>query len=46
MASRTQQTDNKRKAKARKQGSDRKKGLESQGTTRSEAEIFGNVLPR
>lgn len=44
MASKTQQTENKRKAKNRKQGSDRKKALASKGTTRSEAELFGNVL--
>lgn len=46
MSSRTQQTENKRKHKNRKQGADRKKALESKGTTRSEAELFGNVLER
>ena len=46
MASNTQQTENQRKAKKRKQGSDRKKALESKGTTLSEAELFGNVLER
>ncbi|MEL6189377.1 MAG: hypothetical protein AAFU79_32540 [Myxococcota bacterium] len=46
MASKTQQTETRRKAKARKSGSDRRKALASKGTTRSEAELFGNVLER
>lgn len=46
MASKTQQTKNRRQAKNRKQGQARKKRLESEGTTRSEAELFGNVLER
>lgn len=46
MASNSKQTETRRKAKARKSGADRKKALASQGTTRSEAELFGNVLER
>ncbi|MBX2813366.1 MAG: hypothetical protein KTR25_16240 [Myxococcales bacterium] len=46
MASNTQQTEKKRQAKNRSQGAARKKALAAKGTTRSEAQLFGNVLER
>lgn len=46
MASNTQKTEKQRKAKTRNVGKDAKKARERDGTTRSEAELFGNVLPR
>jgi hypothetical protein len=46
MASNTRKTDSKRLSKNRAQGKDRKRKQERGGTTRTEAEIFGNVLPR
>lgn len=44
MSSNTKQTESIRLNKARKQGKDRKKSLHNKGTTRSEAELFGNTL--
>lgn len=46
MASNTKKTEKKRQAKTRSGGRDRKREAEREGTTRSEAELFGNVLPR
>ncbi len=46
MASNTQQTENQRKAKTRRSGKAAKKARERDGTTRSEAQLFGNVLKR
>lgn len=46
MASNTQKTEKQRKAKARDQGQAAKKAREREGTTRSEAQLFGNVLER
>lgn len=46
MASNSKQTEIKRTSKARGAGKLRKKALEKQGTTRSEAELFGSVLPK
>ena len=43
MASNTKQTESIRLNKERKQGKQRKRDLERKGTTRSEAELFGNV---
>lgn len=44
MASNTRKTETKRLAKNRAQGKDRKRKLERYGTTKSEKELFGNVL--
>ena len=44
MASNTKQTEAIRMNKPRKQDKDRKKSLHNKGTTRSEAELFGNTL--
>ncbi|MEM1025560.1 MAG: hypothetical protein AAGD10_15960 [Myxococcota bacterium] len=46
MASNTRKTETKRLGKSRAQGKERKRKMERDGTTRTEAEIFGNVLPR
>jgi len=46
MASNTRKTETKRLSKNRAQGKDRKRQQERAGTTRTEAELFGNVLPR
>ncbi|NJK90029.1 MAG: hypothetical protein HC923_12000 [Myxococcales bacterium] len=46
MASNTKKTELKRLKKGRAAGRDRKKANERNGTTRSEAEIFGNALSR
>lgn len=46
MASNNKQTEIKRTGKARNAGKLRKKALERKGTTRSEAELFGSVLPK
>jgi len=46
VASNTKKTEKKRLAKARSSGRDRKRHLEREGSTRSEAELFGNVLAR
>ena len=46
MASNSKSTEIKRSQKTKKGGQGRKKSLARKGTTRSEAEIFGNVLPR
>ncbi len=46
MASNTKKTENKRQSKARAMGKERKRGLEKQGTTQSEASLFGNTLER
>jgi hypothetical protein len=46
VASNTQKTEKQRQAKARDFGKAAKKVRERDGTTRSEAELFGNVLPR
>lgn len=44
MSSNTKQTESIRLNKNRKQGKDRKKAMHNKGTTRSEAELFGNKL--
>ena len=46
MASSSKQTENKRIRRDRKQGKARKRQLEKKGSTRSEAELFGNELPK
>ena len=46
MASNTKISDNQRRRKTQKQGKARKRGLEKNGTTKSEAEMFGNVLSK
>ena len=46
MASKTQQTNKQRKAKTRRQGKAAKKERARNGTTRSEEQLFGNVLER
>jgi hypothetical protein len=44
MASGSKSTEMKRKNRNRNQGKDRKKKLAREGSTRSEAELFGNTL--
>lgn len=44
MASNAKKTEGKRTNRDRKQGKARKRALAKKGTTRTEAEIFGNVL--
>lgn len=44
MASNTKATEYRRKNKSNKTGRDRKKALAKNGTTRTEAELFGNEL--
>jgi hypothetical protein len=46
MASNSKKTDTKRLNKQRTSGQDRKRRLEREGTTRSEKQLFGNVLPK
>ena len=46
MSSNTKQTEAIRLNKTRKQGKNRKKALHNKGTTRSEAELFGNTLDK
>ncbi len=44
MASNNKKTEGKRKNRDRKQAKERKRKLEKKGSTRTEAEVFGNVL--
>lgn len=46
MSSMAKKTYTKRLRRTRKAGRPRKKAQEKLGTTRSELELFGNVLPR
>lgn len=46
MASNTKVSEIRRKNKQAKAGKGRKKALNTKGTTRSEAELFGNALAR
>lgn len=46
MASNSKKTESKRTNRDRKMGKDRKRRLEKQGTTKSEAELFGNTLDK
>jgi hypothetical protein len=46
MASNTKASETRRKNKNQKAGRDRKKALNKKGTTRTEREMFGNVIPR
>lgn len=46
MASNNKQTEIKRSAKARNAGRQRKRDLQKNGTTRSEADLFGDTLKK
>lgn len=46
MASNTKSTEIKRKKRKQRAGRDRKRELQNKGSTKSEAALFGNVLPR
>ncbi len=46
MASNTKASENRRKHKQAQSGKPRKKALNKKGTTRSEAELFGNTLAK
>lgn len=46
MASNTKSTEIKRKKRKQRAGRDRKRELQNKGSTKSEAGLFGNVLPR
>jgi len=45
VASNTKISDNQRRRKTQKMGKARKRALEKKGSTKSEAAMFGNVLP-
>jgi hypothetical protein len=46
VASNTKVSDTQRRRKTAKAGKARKRALEKKGTTKSEAQMFGNVLPK
>jgi hypothetical protein len=46
MASNTNASEKRRKHKGQKTGRARKRALNKKGTTRTEGELFGNILPR
>ncbi len=46
MASNTKASETRRKNKQAKAGKPRKKALNKKGTTRTEAELFGNALAK